>query len=396
MNILLATEVIHPGGAETFILRLATALQKAGHQVHIFIFYKEGFNDKLYQLLAPDVPLTKANIPNNYVLRKIDGVMFRLGMDKSLRNKHIKKHLKNIIADLNIEVIHSHLLKTDSVCLDVAEELGVPVVNTIHGDYLQFYHKSKNKVAIPLLNYQQKAPNNLKRLKKVVCISDKQLQFFNEVFPKETEGKLTKIYNGYTGTVKQEPEALKKQLNIPQGAFIFGMVSRGIPEKGWQVAIDAFKQLNKDAHLVLVGDSDYINELKATYGNEPNIHFTGHSDNPLDWINIMDVGLLPTTYPSESLPTVIIEYLSCGKPVVASNAGEIVNMITYNEQEAGLIIPIIDDAVSTDGVQQAMTTYMNDNELYKQHSNSAKACYQQFDMDKCIQSYVTVYKNAGQ
>ena len=186
MNILLATEVIHPGGAETFILRLAASLQKTGHNVHLFIFYKDGFNDKLYNILAPNVPITKANIPNSFLLRKIDSAFFRLNIDYIFRIQHIKKPLSKVITEHKPEVIHSHLLKTDSVCLDVAAEHNIPVVNTIHGDYLQFYNKTQNNVPIPLLNYQQKATHNLKRLNKVVCISDKQLAFFKENFSEET------------------------------------------------------------------------------------------------------------------------------------------------------------------------------------------------------------------
>lgn len=395
MNILLATEVIHPGGAETFILRLATSLQKAGHNVHLFIFYKDGFNDKLYNLLAPNVPITKARIPNSFVLRKIDGALFRLNIDYSFRIQYIKKALRKLIATHKTEVIHSHLLKTDSVCLDIAAEQGIPVVNTIHGDYLQFFNKTQNNVPIPLLNYNKKATHNLNRLNKVVCISDKQLAFFKQHFAEETKGKLSKIYNGYTGQVKRQPKELKNKLHIPEEDFVFGMVSRGIPDKGWQVAINAFIKIKKDnTHLVLVGASDYLTELQDTYASEKNIHFTGHADNPLDWVNMMDIGLLPTTYPSESLPTVVIEYLCCGKPVVASNAGEINNMITCGDAEAGLIVPIKDNAVSVDAIASAMHTYLVDGELLKEHTANTVICYEQFDMRKCIDAYLNEYQIA--
>lgn len=393
MNILLATEVIHPGGAETFILRLAASLQKTGHNVHLFIFYKDDFNDKLYNILAPNVPITKAHIPNSFILRKIDSALFRLNIDYSFRIQYIKKALRKLITEHKPEVIHSHLLKTDSVCLDVAADYNIPVINTIHGDYLQFYNKTQNNTPIPLLNYQKKATHNLKRLNKVVCISDKQLTFFKEKFPEETKDKLSKIYNGYTGQVKRQPKELRNKLHIPEQDFVFGMVSRGIPDKGWQVAIDAFIKIKTDTtHLVLVGASDYLTELKDNYASEKNIHFTGHADNPLDWVNMMDVGLLPTTYPSESLPTVVIEYLCCGKPVIASNAGEINNMITVDKNEAGLIIPIKNNCVSVDTVSIAMQTYFVDKNLLAEHTKNTSICYEQFDMIKCIDAYLKEYK----
>lgn len=395
MRILLATEVIHPGGAETFILRLAEALQSHGHEVRVFIFYKEMLNKQLCKLFAPNVTVKAADIPASLFFRKIDSVLFRMKVDYSFREQYIKTSLYRELKDFAPDVIHSHLLKTDKVCLSVAEKLNIPVVNTIHGDYLQFFNKTKQGIAIPLLNYRKKAIINLSKLKKVVCISDKQLAFFKEHFPIETNGKLTKIYNGYTGQIKERPEALRAQLNIPSDAMVYGMVSRGIADKGWQVAIDAFLKIGKsDAHLVLVGSSDYLTGLQAQYKAHKNIHFTGHADNPLDWINMMNVGLLPTTYPSESLPTVIIEYLCCGIPCIASNAGEIENMISYEGKRAGIITPIQDGKVSVDEVAVAMEQYYNDKNIYNEHKDQAKACYTHFDMDKCIDAYCAVYKSS--
>lgn len=393
MRIVLATEVIHPGGAETFILRLAEALHQHGHEVRVFIFYKEMLNKQLSKLFAPSVKIQAANIPASLLFRKIDSVLFRMKIDYSFREQYIKTSLYKELQEFKPDVIHSHLLKTDKVCLEVANKLNIPVMNTIHGDYLQFFNKTKQGIAIPLLNYKKKATSNLSKLKKVVCISDKQLAFFKEHFPKETNGKLTKIYNGYIGQIKEQPEALRAKLSIPTNAMVYGMVSRGIADKGWQVAIDAFLKMGKaDTHLVLVGASDYLTRLQEQYKEQNNIHFTGHADNPLDWINMMDVGLLPTTYPSESLPTVVIEYLCCGIPCIASNAGEIENMISYNGKRAGTITPIQDGKVSVDEVAEAMEQYYNDKNIYNEHKDQVKACYTHFDMDKCIDAYCKVYE----
>lgn len=395
MNIILASEVIHPGGAETFILRLAQALKRQDHDARVFVFYNHLLNRELCKILAPDVEIVAADIPMAGLLGKIDGLMFRLGMDYSIRNYFISKSLKRLTQAQKTNIIHSHLLKVDKLCLDVAHPQHIPVVNTIHGDYLQFFEKTKNNIAIPLLNYLHKAKNNLGKLSAVVCISDKQVSFFDREFAEQTKGKVSKIYNGYEGKITEERSDLRKQLRIAEDDFVFGMVSRGIAEKGWQVAIDAFLQLNNSAtHLVLTGSGDYISSLKEKYASEIRIHFTGHADNPINWINIFDVGLLPSTYPSESLPTVIIEYLYCGLPVIASDAGEIVNMTGQQGNPAGIIVPIKDGQVDTTLVSKAMDKYISDKNLYSQHQSNAAICYRMFDMDKCVDAYTKVYQQA--
>lgn len=395
MNIILASEVIHPGGAETFILRLAHALTKQGHDVRVFVFYNHLLNRELCKLLAPDVEIVAADILAAGILGKIDGLFFRLGVDYSIRDMFIRSTLKKLIKKQKTDIIHSHLLKVDKLCLDVAATQHIPVVDTIHGDYLQFFDKTKKGIAIPLLNYLSKAKSNLGKLAAVVCISDKQVDFFSKKFPLETKAKVSKIYNGYEGNITAQPTELKKQLGIPVNDFVFGMVSRGIPEKGWQVAIDAFLQLNNNkTHLVLTGSGDYITSLKEKYQSEKRIHFTGHADNPINWINIFDVGLLPSTYASESLPTVIIEYLYCGIPVVASDAGEIVNMTGQEVHPAGIIVPIKDGKVDAGQFSHAMNSYIDNKELYSRHKKNATACYQMFDMSKCVKAYTQVYEQA--
>ncbi|HEY9178996.1 MAG TPA: glycosyltransferase family 4 protein [Flavipsychrobacter sp.] len=395
MNIILASEVIHPGGAETFILRLSQALHKKGHNVSVLVFYNHMLNRELCKILAPDVEIVPADIPAAGLLGKLDGLLFRLGVDYSIRNIFIRSTLRRLIKKQKTNIIHSHLLKVDKLCLDVAATEDIPVVNTIHGDYLQFFEKTRKGIAIPLLNYMQKAKSNLGKLAAVVCISDKQVSFFEKEFPQETKNKLSKIYNGYEGNITAQPAELKKQLGITDGDFVFGMVSRGIREKGWQVTIDAFLHLNNaNTHLVLTGSGDYITSLKDKYKEEKRIHFTGHADNPINWINIFDAGLLPSTYPSESLPTVIIEYLYCGIPVIASDAGEIVNMTGQDNHPAGIIVPVHNGKVDVLQFSHAMNSYVDNKELYSIHKENAGKCYQMFDMDKCVSAYMHVYEDA--
>lgn len=394
MYIVMAIEVIAPGGAETFVLRLAKALEDKGNRVIVYAFYKNNFNQALHRSIAPNVQIIWPYMRLPRLARKIDSLFFRLKIRRNIQGKYIKGALKRLLQVTKPDVIHSNLLKVDRTCLMAAKAMNVPVVTTIHGDYLQFYDKTQKGEAIPLLDYEEKARWNLANLKKIACISDKQIAFFKKNFPAETEGKINKIYNGYPAT-KPADKGIRKRLGIAPGAFVFGMVSRGIPEKGWETSITAFRQLNnKNTHLVLVGGGEYLDKLKQEYSTDSNIHFAGHSDAPLEWVNIFDVGLLPSVYASESLPTAVIEYLCCNKPVIASDAGEIKNMLQKDNRPAGIIIPIVNNKVDSGILADAMQQYIDDKALYAQHSANAAICFEQFDMNECAEKYLDLYVKA--
>ncbi len=395
MNIVLAIEVIAPGGAETFVLRLAKALEDRGNRVIVYAFYKNNFNKTLHRTLAPNVQIIWPHMRMPWLARKIDGLFFRLKINRNIQKKYIKGALIKLMQAGSTDIIHSNLLKVDRICVQAGEAMDVPVVSTIHGDYLQFFHKKQKGEAIPILDYEQKARFSLKNLDKIACISDKQIEFFKTNFPAETEGKISKIYNGYPAQSSFPDKKLREQLGIPASGFVFGMMSRGIPEKGWETSIEAFIKLNKEnTHLILVGGGEYLEGLKQKYAQQKNIHFTGHSNEPLEWINICDAGLLPSTYASESLPTAVIEYLCCSKPVIASDAGEIRNMLQKDGKEAGVVIPIQDNKIDAGLLANAMQQYLDDKNLYAEHTANTAVCFRQFDMEECADKYLDLYVKA--
>jgi len=392
MKILLATETLHPGGAEAFVLRLADALQHNGHQVTIFSFYKNYYNKGFHFANAPQSTVGHAKIPFAPFFQKLDGLFRRLNIDIGFVDFFIKYSLKKIMLATQADLIHSHLFKTDRLCLSVASKLGVPVIATMHGDYLHFFKSNRSGIPISIHNYSSKIKKNLVGLNQLVCISNEQMDFFREEFPDETRNKITKIYNGYPRRVISDNKIVRAKLGIESNHFVFGMVSRGIPSKGWQVAIDAFLLLNDpECHLLLVGDSEYLQKLSLTYNHNKKIHFVGHSNSPLDWINIFDVGLLPSTL--DNLPTVVMEYLYCGKPVISSDAGELETMLNNEHNQAGITIAIRNGLISSADFSKAMKIYREDKELYRLHTKNTDICFSPFDMNKCIKSYENIYGN---
>ncbi len=361
-------------------MRLANAL-KMDHEVEIFRIHRQKVNESLVKKLQPGIVLRHPSKFSDFFLRKVDRIFSKLNLDFAISHYLIKSEIKKLVCKGNFDIVHSHLFKTDFLVASALKNAKIPFVLTIHGDYLNF---SQNAKTLKLLNFEDKLCRILDRVDGIVCISDKQIRFLHESSSTLTPTKLTKIYNGFEYDREIQPR--KEQ------PFVFGMVARGIPEKGWETCIEAFLRLkHENLLLILVGDSSYLNTLKQKYSRDSRIHFVGFVTEPITWISKFHVGLLPSSYASESLPTSIIEYLYVGIPVIASDVGEISNMIKTHSGVAGTVLP--PDTLTSQSLAEVMELYLTDRGLYNDHANAAKEAFTKFNMKKIIGELECFYKS---
>lgn len=396
MKILIATEVIHPGGAETFLLRLSQALHQKKHEVTVYNFYPDIYNKELHLKIAPDIKIVSPRLPFRKLVRLADRILGKLGTDRSIRNYFIKKDLKRLIEHKNPEIIHSHLFKTDLICCEAARQKNIPVISTMHGDYAMFYHLWEQNNKLPFPGFEKKLKYLLSHLTCFVCISGEQIDFFSGKMQSLVSRRLefVKIYNGYNAPVTKDPlEINRETLKIPEDAFVFGMVARGIPSKGWEELIEAFLKLEKEnAYLLLVGGSEYMDALKQKNRDNKQIIFAGTVTNPLEWIKVFDAGLLPSYFGSESLPTVVMEYLLCQKPVIATRIGEIPAMVEEEGNRAGILVDIVNNKTDVNQLEAAMHCLYSEKQIYRQLKENASVCFQKFDMRRCAETYEQTYR----
>lgn len=397
MNILLVTETLLTGGAEIFIMRMAQAMKKRGHNVLIYNFYKKQHISEQSHNYAPDVRIIEPDLPINDLLFKVDRLFYKLSIDANIRLKMIEKHLRRVIIEEKIDVVHSHLFPCDLVtCRAIEGMKGVNHVTTIHGDYIQYPKMLENKQDIFYHGYWKKLKYILSRLNNIVVISEEQKKFFlDERENHNGNFRLYKIYNGITvGDVRHKPD-LKKDLGIANNDKVFGMVGRGIKEKGWEECIQSFIMAAlPDSHLILIGKSDHLEYLKDKYGRQ-NIHFVGFSKKPLEWIDIMDVGIFTSYFPGESLPTALIEYVTMGKPAISTDIAECRQMLEENGEFPGFCIPLVERRPNVEAIAKAMRVLYEDEKLYERCALAATRVKKRFDMDTCIDAYVSVYEQSA-
>ncbi len=147
-------------------------------------------------------------------------------------------------------------------------------------------------------------------------------------------------------TTEKDAEAVKKQLGIPQNAFVLG--ASGTIE--WRKGADIFLQLARrlaaryeDFYFVWVGGkSPYSNaeydRIKYDFDRlelKEKVIFTGLQENPHRFYAAMDLFLL--TSREDPFPLVCLEAASLGKPVICfDKAG---GMAEFVGADAGAIVP---------------------------------------------------------
>jgi L-malate glycosyltransferase len=397
MRILLVCDALLTGGAETFALRLGSALKQRGHLPTLVILRRDLVDDEQYYRLASNVDLAKLSLPISRTLRFLDGCLYRIGMTFSLLRYSQIQRLKALIRLTRPDVVHAHLITSDLVVSRACAKCCVPWISTMHGDYLALEESGSSKAArIP--DFKRACLELEPSVSCVVCITDQQVRQLERLMPSLShEERTLKIYNGYALTAPDlNPTGIPAALNrIPPNAFVVGMVARGVKKKGWDVLVHAFEALDlPDAWLVLVGDGDHLQSLRCANQN-PRIVFCGNVVDPLRYIARFDVACLPTQFTTESLPTVVVEYMLMGKPVVATAVGEIPAMLeAFSPDPAGLLVNVGGDDEMVPRVQEALKRLYADPSLRRLLGANALRAVRKFDMDACVDAYLEVYAEA--
>lgn len=161
------------------------------------------------------------------------------------------------------------------------------------------------------------------------------------------------VHNGIDAApfdaVREESErAVRESLGIPAGAFTVAMLGRFHPWKGQQVLLDALAQL-PGVHAIiagaaLFGEDEFARSLEAqaaTLGVADRAHFTGFRDDVPALLRAADVVVHASVSP-EPFGRVIVEGMLARRPVIATNAGGVPEIVTDGVH--GLLVPPNDAA----------------------------------------------------
>jgi glycosyltransferase involved in cell wall biosynthesis len=160
--------------------------------------------------------------------------------------------------------------------------------------------------------------------------------------------KAVVVYNGispepFDAVRDADVEKLRSQMGL-EGKFLVGVFGRLSPWKGQHIVIDALSGL-PDTHILLVGEAlfgeqAYADELRGrarSKGVEDRVHFLGFRRDIPTLMKLVDVVVHASTAP-EPFGRVIVEAMLSGRPVIATRAGGVIEIIE-NEKTGLLVAP---------------------------------------------------------
>lgn len=159
--------------------------------------------------------------------------------------------------------------------------------------------------------------------------------------------KLKVIYNGidfdeYNMDYHMNTREL---LEIPEDAFVVGMVGRLAEQKAPDVFVKAAKRIKEiipKAFFLIVGDGPDWDEVKQEVDdNELTDSFilAGWTRRPMEYIKILDIAVLISRW--EGFGLVLPEYMLANKPIVATDVDAIPFIV--QDHVNGLLAPVDDD-----------------------------------------------------
>ena len=327
------------------------------------------------------------------------------GLASRIATKRLVKQIKYISPDIiHLHNIHGYYINY-KILFDYLNKVHIPIVWTMHDCWAFTGHcahfvpvncmrwKDRECDKCPLLkqypkSYTDHSKFNL-RLKQnvfaahpknihIIAVSKWLQDFVRQSFLKDCN--ITTIYNGVDLQLFNMNVSITKPLGIDKNEkIILGVSSIWNNNKGLQ----DFKRLRyllpPDVKIILIGlNPEQIRDLpKGILGIERTQNATELSN----YYTIANVFVNPTY--ADSFPTVNLEAMACGTPVITYRTGGSPEAVT---PETGIVVK----QGNIDDLYDAINIVLrNGKDYYKQACR--KRVEEYFDKDKCFMQYIDLY-----
>ena len=364
MKVLVLHGHLSMGGEERVLLNVLKNLVELNYDVDLLITW----NHKENNLFENEIP-KKVNYEflfNNYdgkskIIKEIYRLWAKLTYLKKVE-KIIKEKKYDIVIDYS-----SNLLKYDNL------DIKVPVFAWIHFS-LTFGEKlSADKI--------EKYKKQYKKYDKILAICDTMRDEFVEILGME-KNKVELVYNPIDlEAIRKKAETIYKKYENYLKQDYFLQVSRLTEQKQPEHLVDIYYKLKQQGikeKLYFIGNGEKIELIKQKireYNLENDVVLLGQIENPYPFFK--NAKLFVHTAKYEGLPTVLLESLTLGTPVVAYDCPTGPKDILGQNSEYGKLIPLNDKDMFVEKVYELM----NKNEKYENYRKLSLVRANDFSME---------------
>ncbi len=375
-NLLIIVPNIGLGGQERVAVDTAAMLQHE-YNVTMIIFQRE------QNSYTPTCKLINLNVPPSYgSLPKIGNALKRVSSLKKLKSE-LKINISLSIGN-TANLANSLSKSSDRVILSIHGYAGIRP---------DFTRRVANRWVFG-------------RSDSIICVSERMSRDFSSLYP-YTRGKVVTLHNPYN--YKEIVRQHNKPIDIPIAYPTIVTMGRLEKVKGYSHLMKAFR-IVKDAlpetRLMFLGDGSRRGELEKqakALRLDDGVVFMGYQENPHKFLSKCDVYVLSSIH--EGFPNALIEAMSCGLPVIAtdclSGPREILNAV-YSDEWAreieycdyGILVPAFEaddkpDEEKDRVLAEAIVALLGDKDMqrhYRQKSNErAQAFSCQIYKEKLVQ-----------
>jgi len=238
-------------------------------------------------------------------------------------------------------IVHTHTSKAGFLGRLAAKLARVPIiVHTPHGHvFFSYFGSLKTQLFILLEKYAAHITD------RIVAVSNGEKEDY-KLYKIAHEDKMVVINSGVDlGNIKEmsrrEQEDFKRTLGIPEHSLVVGTAGRFEPVKGLEFLLEAAKDIVSkfpQTYFVFAGDGSLRQRLEKKaleLGIKNKTIFLGWRSDVVKVISIYDIFALPSL--NEGMGRVLVEAMTLGKPIVASNIGGIPDLVTHGKN--GFLVP---------------------------------------------------------
>lgn len=366
------------GGIDTILIEYLKQFDRDKFSIKLAVGICMEEQEAYIQYVPVDVPVHYLVKSHSLVKHQKRKCIEKLPPLLKLYDEAILSPIRRTIQERNLDKLISEsdlVIDFDSRFYSFLGDCKIPKIAFFHFSFKQ-YHNGNQKKLIRL-------GKKLSVYDKIITICNEMKNEGIEMYP-NLKDKFITIYNAFNFETIKERASEAIDSPLADSPYILAIQRLEESQKDSTTLIKAYKILIEkydiEEKLYIIGEGKSKEELEALCRDlelKEKVVFLGYKNNPYPWIGRSRLFALSSRF--EGLPTVLIEAMSLGRAIVATNCPT-GPMEILDNGNAGILVPMNDE----NSMAEAMHKMLTDTAYKEQMLEGAKRQLTKFDINHTI------------